>query len=415
MTAITTRVGRTKSGLSSIALAMFSLMLATYAINAMDRLVFPLLASDIRKEFGFTVADTGLIGTIFTIGLAIAGWPTAYLLSRLPRKAVFQVGAGIFSAATILIALAAGFFDMLTYRALTGVGEVMQQIALTTIATSYFVRSRAFAIATTQIAFSIGNFAGPLLASTAVAIYGEWRGAFWAFGLAGFAMMAFVAVFVRRDFTEIQSESSTVKLVGGADKLLNRNTVILAVMTLLTGPVLYGYLGLYSTFLREQMHFAPQDVAKVMSFFGLGGLFAPVGGWIGDRASQRSLLMAGYAALALFGYLLFSYAQSVSAHCVLSLCWGFAHAAIIYVNLWSAQIKTVDAKLNAKASGVFFTCLYTTSAFSGYLMGSLVTAGGWANAAMIQISLLSIICVVLSGFISPALFSKPSTLLSEST
>jgi len=51
-------------------------------------------------------------------------------MSRYPRKSVAQIGMLIFSAATIVTVFAAGFTDMLTYRALTGIGEAMQLTGL---------------------------------------------------------------------------------------------------------------------------------------------------------------------------------------------------------------------------------------------------------------------------------------------
>lgn len=401
------RASNKKKLLSPHILMMFGIVLLSYAVNAMDRMVFPLLASDIRKVYGFNIADTGLIATIFTLGMAVAGWPTGYLLSKFSRKTVLQIGALIFSTGTVMIALSAGLFDMLVYRTATGVGEAMQQIAITTIATSYFVRSRAFAVATTQVAFGLGNLSGPLLAASAVSLHGSWQGAFFLFGGAGFVMVAVISFFVRPYFTENKAESTpTVRLVGGANRLWNQNTIVLAIITLLTGPILYGYLGLYSTFLREQMNFTPGDVALVMSLFGLGGLLAPIGGWLGDHLPQRTLLAAGYIGLSIVGYLLFNQAQTVSEHCILSLCWGFAHSGVVYVNLWGAQIKTVNASLNARATGLFITCLYTTSAFGGYLMGFIVGKTNWSIAALIQLSLLSVICAILCLFVRSDFMSR---------
>ncbi|WP_153141903.1 MFS transporter [Paraburkholderia agricolaris] len=389
-------------------LMMFGVILLSYAVNAMDRMVFPLLASDIRQAHGFSVAGTGLIATIFTLGMALAGWPTGILLSRYSRKTVLQIGALIFSAGTVSIALAHGFLDMLVYRTATGVGEVMQQMAIATIATTYFVRARALAVSITQVAFGLGNFSGPLLAAAAVSLYGGWQGAFFVFGAAGFAMMALIAIFVRPHFTEVKAEiTSSLRIVGGADRLWNRNTVVLSIIALLTGLILYGYLGLYSTFLREHLRFAPKEVAVIMCMFGLGGLLAPIGGWLGDRLPQRNLLAMGYIGLSIFGYLLFNQVHTVAAHCVLSLCWGFTHSGVVYVNLWGAQIKAVKASLNARATGLFITCLYTTSAFGGYLMGFLVTKASWGMAAILQLSSLAALCAVLCLFIRSELMSRP--------
>jgi DHA1 family inner membrane transport protein len=107
------------------AIAMYGVLLLAYSVNAADRQLFPLLAHDVRVQYGFSLSDTGLLTTIFTLGLAVAGLPTGYLLARLSRKTVLLLGIAIFSTGTALTVLARGFPDMLVYLAATGIGEAM--------------------------------------------------------------------------------------------------------------------------------------------------------------------------------------------------------------------------------------------------------------------------------------------------
>jgi len=90
---------------------MYCVLLLGYALMAADRYLFPVLAPDIRRDFGFSLANTGLLSTIFTLGLGIGGLPTGYLLARFPRKAVALTGIAIFSAGTALTAVMTGFWS----------------------------------------------------------------------------------------------------------------------------------------------------------------------------------------------------------------------------------------------------------------------------------------------------------------
>ena len=63
--------------ISATAIAMYAVLLGSYAINAMDRQLFPVLAPDVRRDYHFTLANAGLLSTIFTLGMAVAGWATA--------------------------------------------------------------------------------------------------------------------------------------------------------------------------------------------------------------------------------------------------------------------------------------------------------------------------------------------------
>jgi MFS family permease len=89
--------------LYGIGLSLFFLVIlcVSYSINAADRQIFPTLLPAIRKAFGFDLKIAGLLSTIFTLGLAVAGIPTGYILDRTSRKAVILIGMVIYSAFTL--------------------------------------------------------------------------------------------------------------------------------------------------------------------------------------------------------------------------------------------------------------------------------------------------------------------------
>src|SRR6266852_8954240 len=119
-----------------------AVLLVSYGINAMDRALFPMMLTDVRREYAFTLPRAGLMSTVFTIGMALAGISAGYLMSRYSRKAVVQIGIFIFSVATIVTVVSAGFIDMLLYRAVTGIGEAMQLTALLAVVSGYLARNR---------------------------------------------------------------------------------------------------------------------------------------------------------------------------------------------------------------------------------------------------------------------------------
>src|SRR5882724_10415499 len=92
---------RTAAG-RAFAFLGIAILIGSYSINAMDRALFPLLLPEVRREYGFALPEAGLMSTVFTIGMALAGLPTGYLMSRYARKSVAQFGMFIFSAATIV-------------------------------------------------------------------------------------------------------------------------------------------------------------------------------------------------------------------------------------------------------------------------------------------------------------------------
>ena len=380
---------------------MFGVLLASYAINAMDRQLFPLVAPDVRREYGFSLAGIGLLSTVFTLGMAVAGAPTGFLLARVSRKAVLQTGIALFSAGTALTVVSRGFPDMLAYRTVTGIGEAMQLTVLLAIAANYFAGHRAAALGAVNFSFAIGAIVSPVLGGALLGAYRSWRVPMLVFGVLGLVVMAVIAVSVDRSVTERESGAAVDADDGGAATLGNRNTILLTMMSALGGVVIYGYLGMYPTFLREGLGYSPSAAGTVMSLYGLGALMSIGGGWIGDRGSPRVVLSATFVVAAVLGYLLFNGSGAYYWQAMLSLVWGVVVSGMIYVNLAGYHIKAVKRHLAGRASGVFVSSLYLPAAVAGYLMGWLANRAGWADAGTIQISVSSLCAAGLALGLRP--------------
>src|SRR5438128_10539997 len=195
-------VASPQTGARGLAIAMFIVLLASYVINAMDRQLFPMLVPEVRRQYGFSLADVGLLSTIFTLGMAVAGLPTGYLLARFSRKTVLQAGIAVFSACTALTVMAFGFSDMLIYRAATGVGEAMQLTILLAIGANYFASYRAAAVGSVNFSFGIGAIISPTLGGALLSVYKSWQVPLVFFGVLGFIAIAAISLTVRPWFTE---------------------------------------------------------------------------------------------------------------------------------------------------------------------------------------------------------------------
>jgi predicted MFS family arabinose efflux permease len=217
-----------------------------------------------------------------------------------------------------------------------------------------------------------------------------------AFGALGFAAMAVIALGVDPSASERDGPAAARTDDGGAATLVNRNTVLLTMMSLFGGLVIYGYLGLYPTFLREGLGYSPATAGSVMSLYGLGALTSIGGGWIGDRGSPRLVLSATFLISSALGYLLFNGSASYSWQAALSFAWGVVVSGIVYVNLAGYQVKAVRRDLAGRASGVFVTSLYVSAAFAGYVMGWIANRAGWGAAGTIQISACSLAAAALA-------------------
>lgn len=380
---------------------MYCVLLTAYALMAADRFLFPVLAPNVRQDFTFSLAATGLLSTIFTLGLGVGGLPTGYLLSRFSRKAVLMTGVAIFSGATALTTVATGFWTLLICLAVTGIGMAMMATVMFALAASYFYRNRAAAIGSVNVCYGIGAIVGPILAGVLLTASGSWRVPMVAFGAFGFVMIAVIALSVRHYFTETRRDAQGRSDERGAPTLLNRNTVLLTVLSGIFGLILYGFLGMYPTFLRESLQYEPTAAGFVMGFFGLGALASIAGGWLGDRFSPRSVLSGAFGSAALLGYFLFHGSSTLWVQAALTCAYGVLGSAVLYVNLAGYHVKALQPSLAGRGSGMFVTSFYASSAVAGYMMGWLAGQSGWVRAGEIQISLLSVVAAVLALALRP--------------
>lgn len=394
----------------TVALTTLVVVGLSYVLNAMDRQVFPVLVPAIREDLGFTLGQGGLLATIFTLGIGVAGLPTGYLLDRMSRRAVMVLGILIFSVFTVLTAMAVGYADMFVYRVMSGVGEAMQNAALFSAVGAYFFATRALALGSLNFAYGVGSFLGPLLGVHFAGSFGAWHAPFYIYGFAGIAIALVILAVVSKRFTEQVENPATRRQDGGLDhvpaQLYNRNLLLLAAVAVVVGVAMYGYIGLYPTFLQEELGFSSADAGLAASMFGIGALVGLPAGWLGDRVNQRNLMIAALLAGVVVGYLLFNGPTTLGPQIVLSFAEGAIASGFLFVNIYSSMQRAVRPTMVGRASGLYVASFYIPAALAGYLFSALVGGTGWGGAAVWQLCVLPLIGVVVLLFVDVRRFSN---------
>src|SRR5262249_17365495 len=149
---------------------------------------------------------------------------------------------------------------------------------------------------------------------------------------------------------------------------------------------IFGFLGMYPTYLRQELHFTPAAAGRIMSIYGLGVLVSVGGGFLGDRFAMRPLLIAMLLAGGATGWLLFNGPTDFAAQAALSFAFGVGFSGGIYVNLAAYQVKAVAAGLAGRASGIFVTSFYAAASIAGYTIGWLASRFGWTLAGDLQLA-----------------------------
>jgi predicted MFS family arabinose efflux permease len=389
-----------------MALAMFGLLLLAYVLMSADRYLVSILAPDIRKALGFTLPQMGALTTLFTLGIGIAGLPAGSLIARFSRKAVLLAGIVLFSGATYLFTTAGSFQSMLVFIVMQGVGMSFLATSMFSLAASYFANNRVAAVGIVNVCFGLGSFVGPWAIGDLRSSTGSWQVPMLAFAACGIGFAILIALAVRPWFSETKHAAHHNEGTGGAETLFNRNTLILTVLSIIYGLAVYGFLGLYPTFLRESLHFTPAQAGATLKFFGLGSLLAYFAGVLGDRLSPKIVIVGSSLAVVALGFFLYLPDLSTVSREILVFLYGVAGAAVLYTNLAGAHIKSLRRSLAARGSSMFVTTLYAGAAFGGFLMGDLVKQFEWIQAGRIQISLLTMVGAVLALGLRPSEMSK---------
>jgi MFS family permease len=178
------------------------------------------------------------------------------------------------------------------------------------------------------------------------------------------------------------------------EKFWNRNSILCTISILIEGLMMFGYMGLYPTFLIRELHFAPKVAAVAFSLYGVGCMFGILGGWIGDRFSTRWTIVGAYCCVMITTFLLFNAATQSWEHLVLSFFQGYFASSTLYPNHCALVQKSVRPEMIGRATGLFQLGHYGGGAVAGLLFGWLVTQVGWHRAGLIQETMLPIVGII---------------------
>jgi MFS family permease len=386
----------------------FLLLTLSYMVNAMDRQVFPPLLPNIRQEYGFSLEQGGLLATNFTLGMAIAGLPAGYLLDRFRRKTVLLVSIVVYSLGTMATPLATGFADMTAYRITSGFGEGMQSAAIFAAVGAFFTHRRGLAFGIIGMGYSIGVFIAPLIGVQLMSMHGTWHSPFYLFGTAGLLIAAVSVFLVKTGLTErsMDKVASTRTYEYMPTSPYNRNTVALAVHSVVSGVAIYGFLGLYPTYLITSLHYSSDQAALAMSILGFGGMLGIFGGWLGDHVNQRNLLIVSLLATSAISLTIYKAQPGIGMQYGLAFLMGAFGLGLLYPNTNSAIQRAVRPEQIGRASGLFVTSYYGTAAFSGLIFAALVESYGWSRAGLLQVTALPLVGVLALTFVRTSQFNN---------
>jgi len=279
--------------------------LLNYADRQAIGSIFPLL----EKEFGFSKAELGLVGSAFMWVYAASAPFAGFAGDRHSRKGLILGGCFFWSLMTAVTGWSGKLWQFVTARALIGLGESVYFPAATSLLADYHgLRTRSTALSLHQSAVYIGTIAGGWLGAVIAERCG-WRWAFYGFGAAGILVSLVLWSFLREmrrgaseGFAEESGEGGrvmevTVPVHSGPQKpgfvetlvgLARRPGVALLMLAFAcANGVAAVFLVWAPTFLVEKFHLGlvSAGFSAVAAIQLASAVSAPLSGIVADRLS----------------------------------------------------------------------------------------------------------------------------------
>ncbi len=264
--------------------------------NYLDRSVLSAVLPELQKSLGLNDEQGGTLGTAFMLGYFLTSPLFGLLGDRLPRKWLIAFGIFIWSAGTVLSGWTNGYWNLIWFRVLVGVGEASYAtISPSLIADSFSGPKRNTAITIFYVAIPVGAALGFVLGSQIAAQWG-WRHAFiWA-GAPGLLLALLLLPFA--DTPRSATPGSAKPTVRDALRLFLSPDYMLVVLGYTAYTfALGGFQHWGQSFLVREHGLS---LARAGTFFGLTMVVAGLAGtFLGGLAASawRRRTPAGYALL----------------------------------------------------------------------------------------------------------------------
>ena len=153
---------------------IITLLIATF-VMILNETIMSVALPHLMVDLGISARTVQWLTTAFMLTMAVVIPTTGFLLQRISTRTVFMLAMGLFSAGTLLAAIAPGFWVLLSARIIQASGTaVMLPLLMTTVLTLVPIERRGVVMGNISIAISVAPAIGPTL-SGLILQYLSWR------------------------------------------------------------------------------------------------------------------------------------------------------------------------------------------------------------------------------------------------